>query len=174
MTAAGELGLGGSPASPITTFGFSDFHQEWAPDGSLIYFSSLFRPGTPSGRECPPRSDRFCSVIFSVDPAVGEPATQVTPNEGTNNRQPAVSPDGRTLAFVSIFVSTSGSGFEIVLQDLATGEHTIVLLEPPVGESLVFAGGLDLEQNLEFSPDGKRILFSDGSDIFVADVSKVR
>ena len=142
MTAQGELT--GAPAVAVAVGPGSDADPYWAND-ALIYFASSGRLDDPA------------SSIFRVDPAVGEPATRVTPIEPTQNRQPAVSPDGRTLAFVS-------GG--IILQDLSTAKHTIVLLDPIVLVS-------DLE-NLEFSPDGTRLLFSNGNDIYVADISQLR
>jgi Tol biopolymer transport system component len=89
----------------------------------------------------------------------------VTPDEGTDNRHPAISPDGRTLAFWS----RSDAGSEIILQDLLTGEHTVLVLDPAVQP----ATG-DVGQNLEFSPDGKSLLFVAAGNIYVADIKKVR
>jgi Tol biopolymer transport system component len=155
MTADGEI-VG--PDAMLVTWGDSrDFHPAWAADGALVYFASEFRP------------DDGVPAIFSVDPDDGEPAARVTPIEGLDNRHPALSPDGQTLAFLSM----NGLKWEVVFQDLTTGEHTVVILDLELALSW---GGAN--QKLEFSPDGQQLLFSayfvDNADIFVADVSQFR
>lgn len=159
MGAAGELG--GSPATRISdNGGSSDLNADWGSDGR-VYFSR------PSGTAPP--------AIFSVDPINPEPGTaavQVTPVENANNQHPAVSPDGSTLAFVSL----TTAGVEIILQDLASGEHSIVLLDTGV-----FVDPF-IQQNLEFSPDGTHVLFEGLLEnvfgaprfVFMADVSGLR
>ncbi len=154
MTSAGEIA--GSPAIAIAANRNIDFHPDWAADG-LVYFSSQ-------------RAPVFDVGVFRVDPLDPEPFTpadRVTPIEGTDNRQPTVSADGQTLAFLS----NSSAGREIVLQDLGTGEHTVVPLDTPV--LLDFNS---VTQNIEFSPDGKQIVFAafDGTEqIYVVDISKL-
>jgi dipeptidyl aminopeptidase/acylaminoacyl peptidase len=150
MSAAGEI-ASGVPAVAIATNGGLDIQPEWATD-RLLYFT---RSAGDVG-------------IFSVDPLDPEPGTaalRVTPDEGTGNRHPAISPDGNTLAFLS----SSSAGVEIVLQDLGTGEHTIVPLDTPV--SLFLAS---TNQNIEFSPDGRQILFAASSHVYVVDISKLK
>ena len=51
------------------------------------------------------------------------------------------------------------------MQDLRTGTHSAVLTDPPL-PAYPFV-------NLEYSPDGKRLLFVSGHDIYVVDVSKM-
>jgi len=131
------------------TSGDLEFHPEWSPDGSEIYFTAFDGQG----------------AVFKVA-ASGGAAVRVTPDEGTDNRHPAVSPDGHWLAF------TSGQACpSIVLQELATGHHTVVPLDPAVCARPVASA--EVNQNLEFSPDGKRILFASDGQIWVADLSAV-
>ena len=148
----------GQGATALTNLDTENDYPAWAADGSLVYFSSRFRADDPA------------RAIFSCDPDDCEPADRVTPIEGTVNRNPALSPDGRTLAFLSARIEY---GVEIVLQDLATGEHTVV----PLPRELILNIGVPY-QKLEFSPDGKKLLFGaeyeeKNWDIFVADISKL-
>ncbi len=155
MTADGEIL--GADATLVTSGDSRDFQPEWAADGERVYFASQYRP------------DDAVPAIFSVDPDDGEPAARVTPIEGLDNRHPGLSPDGRTLAFLSM----NGLKWEVIFQDLTTGEHTVLVFDL----DLPFAWG-GFNQKLEFSPDGQQLLFSaylgDNADIFVADISQFR
>jgi len=155
MTADGEIL--GPDATLLTSGDNRDFHPAWAADGARVYFASEDRP------------DDALPAIFSVDPEGGEPAARVSPIEGLDNRHPALSPDGRTLAFLSM----NGLKWEVIFQDLTTGEHTVLVLDL----DLAFHWG-GLNQKLEFSPDGRQLLFSayfdDNNDIYVADISEFR
>jgi len=147
MDAVGELNGGASHA--VATTGFSNMYPHWGRDG-LLYFVARGRP------------DDTTSAIFRADPTVGDPsAVRVTPIEGVPNFSPTVSPDGKTLAFGS---QVPVAGREIVLQGLRTGEHVVVQLD---------IASLGVQDRLEWSPDGRRILFSWNGDIYVADVGKV-
>jgi hypothetical protein len=139
-----SMAAGGGGEAQVTA-GIFEFHPEWSPDGSEIYFTDF------SGSR---------GAIFKVS-AVGGTPDRVTPEEGTDNRHPALSPDGRLLAFVS--------GAELVLQDLATDDHTVVPLDPRVSD--IALTGAERNQNLEFSPDGMKLLFTAGGHIWVADLS---
>jgi hypothetical protein len=146
MDAVGEMQGGAS--HPVTTAGVRNMYPHWGRD-ALIYFVT-------SGR-----ADDTTSAIFRADPALGEPSVvRVTPIEGVGNNSPAVSPDGRTLAFGS---DVPVAGRELVLQDLRTGEHTIVQFDTP---------SLGVGDRVEWSPDGRRILFSSSGDIYVADLGR--
>ena len=148
MTAAGEVT--GPPAVRLAFEGQYEDQPAWSPDGELIYFVS----GDP-------RPGGF--GIYTVPASSGEPATRVTPDESywAHYQEPAPSPDGRTLAFLS-----AGTGaVHIILQDLRTGTHSAVLTDPTLN---VWPFG-----NLEYSPDGRRLLFASGGDIYVVDVSRL-
>jgi Tol biopolymer transport system component len=88
MTSAGEVT--GPPAVRLAYEGEWQDGPEWAPDGEGIYFVSVN-----------PRPGGF--GIYLVGSSTGEPATRVTPVEWywTHFAEPAPSPDGRTLAFLS-------------------------------------------------------------------------
>jgi len=148
MTAAGELA--GPPAVLLAFEGEWQHKPAWSPDGGLIYFVSV-----------DPRPGGF--GIYAIDPAIGEPATEITGyEEGWEHfEEPAASPDGRHVAFLA-----SGASFaNIIVQDLRTGTHSAVLTDPPLA-SYPWV-------NLEYSPDGKRLLFVSGHDIYVVDVPRM-
>ncbi len=139
------------PGETQITFGSPEFefHPEWSRDGSQVYFTAFAGAG----------------AIFKV-PVTGGAPVRVTPDEGTDNRHAAASPDGRWLAF------TSGTGCPlIVLQDLPTGDHTVVPLDAFACARPVTSAAVN--QNLEFSPDGTRLLFAAEGQIWVADLSGI-
>jgi hypothetical protein len=148
MPATGDL----AEAKQLTSDPGLEYQPAWGADGSDLYFTVFPAVG-----------------IFKVDALGGSPM-RVTPVENSDNRHAALSPDGLTLAFVS----RSPARIEIVLQDLC-GKHTIVNLDPPL-RNIQFTGS-EFYQNLEFSPDGTRLLFAAGgtiySDIYFADLPSV-
>ena len=148
MSAAGEIV--GPPAVRLAFEGEWQDGPAWSPDGKLIYFVSV-----------DPRPGGF--GIYAVDASSGEPATEISGREEgwEHYSEPAASPDGRTLAFLA-----AGASFpNIIVQDLRTGTHSAVLTDPPLA-AYPFV-------NVEYSPDGKRLLFVSGHDIYVVDVSKM-
>jgi hypothetical protein len=160
MDATGELG-GGSVAEISSGGDWRDLSPDWATDG-LVYFHT-WRNGLWS--------------IFSVDPLNPEPPTlavRVTPIEDSENLFPSVSTDASTLAFLS----RTTAGREIILQDLATGKHTVVLFDTPVILNMNYQ-----QQHVELSPDGNQVAFVGFvenppgtflSQVFVADISGLR
>jgi len=140
------MAAGGGGETQVTG-GIFEFHPEWSFDGSEIHFTDF-------------AAQR--GAIFVVVATGGTP-DRVTPEEGIDNRHPAVSPDGGLLAFVS--------GAELVLQDLITGHHTVVPFDPRVSD--IALTGAEVNQNLEFSPDGTKLLFAAGGHIWVVDLSGV-
>jgi Tol biopolymer transport system component len=145
MTAEGELA--GPPAVRIAFEGEWQGDPAWSPDGDLVYFVSV-----------DPRPGGF--GIYAIDPSIGEPATAITGREEGwgHYAEPAASPDGRHLAFLA------ASFPDVIVQDLRTGTHNAVLTDPPMA-AYPFV-------NLEYSPDGKRLLFVSGHDIYLVEVSK--
>ena len=147
MTAAGELA--GPPAVRIAYEGQWHDGPAWSPDGGLVYFVSVY-----------PRPGGF--GIYAIDPSIGEPATAITGREEgwQHFSEPTASPDGRHLAFLA-----AGASFpNIIVHDLRTGTHSAVLTDPPLA-AYPFV-------NVEYSPDGKRLLFVSGHDIYVVDVPR--
>lgn len=143
--------VGNGPARQLT-FGEFEYLPAWDPDGEEIYYADL-----------------RASDIFKV-PANGGDPVQVTPSEQSPNRHPALSRDGHWLAFTSRCCGRYG---DIVLQNLQTGEHTLVSFDPSLAVAWT---GSEFFQNLEFSPDGRRLMFTvveGGNDIniYVADLS---
>jgi TolB protein len=169
------MGADGSSAAQLTNA--SDIEATWSPDGSKLAFS---RTGSCSD---------FCHAGLWTIKADGSGLTRVTdPTQVDVAGHPAWSPDGRKIAFISVFpprqfgslyvVNADGSG----LTRLASGEY----LQPawsPDGTTIVFAreessiqeglwainpDGTFLRQltnmpgDIEpaWSPDGRRIAFA--------------
>ena len=84
--------------------------------------------------------------IYTVEVGLPTSETRLTPSEGGTFRFPEMSPDGNTLLFIA--------GNQLVMQDMQSGLHTIVMTNPGVA----FNGAAN-QANLEYSPDGQRILF---------------
>jgi TolB protein len=98
----------------------------FSPDGQNIYFTSD-RGGSPQ--------------IYRVAANGGEPK-RVT-FSGSYNVSPAISPDGKQLAYIS----RDGGRFRVVLQELASGQ-TRVLTDSARDESPSFA------------PNGQAVLYA--------------
>jgi TolB protein len=106
----------------------ADFDVSVSPDGQwLVYASTQHRP----------TADIY---MKKVD---GNTVTQLT-SDPANDTMPAISPDGRTLAFCS---NRSGS-WDIYLKPIDGGKATQLTSSP------------SHELHPSFSPDGKRIIFS--------------
>jgi TolB protein len=97
--------------------------------------------------------------LWRVDPD-GEGRTPV-PSAGSPALSPTWSPDGRTIAYTALV----RSGTPIVLQDLASGQRSVV-------------AGTEYGINItpQFSPDGRKLAFAhgteDGTDIYLYDVAR--
>lgn len=90
--------------------------------------------------------------IYTVSPD-GQATTNLT-NNPADDENPAWAPDGSAIAFVSDRESPEGSGKFIFILDLKTGSV----------RQLTHLNGSDWP---DWSPDGRRITFMAGEDIFV-------
>lgn len=97
-------------------------------------------------------------------------AEPVTPfGAGNETSSPALSPDGRTFAYVHQGVTTDGR--EVVLVDTQTGEQRALRWAPDEEDFFLTNGSL---HGLEWSPDGSRLLFVvsyEGSEPMVLDAT---
>ncbi len=137
----GQIWLMPMTGNPVQlTDGSSDYEPTWSPDGSEVYYTDLGE-----------------GHIYRAHVATGE-TNQVTPDEAdyVDNRHAAVSPAGGWLAFLS----QSNRGVEIVLQPLPSGDHVPLRLDPDPG-NIAFLWN-EWDQNLEFSPDGRKLAFAVG------------
>lgn len=143
---AGVLSVEVAMAEPGPISTVRDAYASWSPDGTRIYFAST-------------RSGNW--DIWSID-ADGENLTQLTEN-GADDHYPSVSPDGRTIAFVS---SRDADEYDLFLMN-ADGSDQRRLDENPAldvhpmwhpgGNSLVFSSSRS-------DPDAENL------DIYVIDV----
>jgi serine/threonine protein kinase len=109
----------------------------WTPDSKALVVSSQSAPGQPNS-------------LVLVSPETGETRTLThPPPEIVGDTRPAISPDGRTLAFVR----TNGSLYALWLLPLAEGFR-------PQGEpKQLDAGGLRIV-SAEWMPDSHELVFS--------------
>ena len=80
--------------------------------------------------------------------------------------RPALSPDGKTLTYVS----RRDDDTVLVARDLATGSERILARGVTRDEEEGFAQ-MDLWPNYAFTPDGKALVFSNGGKIVRLDVA---
>ncbi len=152
------------------------FTSNAAPSGTMEVFKISARGGNPQQLTSPPQGERaeakgeltlspdgryvyYTSEQYSQGyanvfrvPSNGGPAEAITFNKAVIHTSPAVSPDGRTLAFFA----RTGRGGKIYLKDLASGAAWPTLLLPDQGD----------EGNPTWAPDG-RMAFTRGGDIWV-------
>jgi dipeptidyl aminopeptidase/acylaminoacyl peptidase len=165
----------------------------WSPDGAFIYYTSnasdsgtteIFRVKSdgsdptqlstnPPGQRPEPKEQMALSFdgnnifftsaryfqnysnLFSISSAGGT-ARQITFNDAVIETAPAPSPDGETLAY---FAHTR-QGTKIFLVELQEQNHWPRLLEPNEGN----------ERFPVWSPDGRKLAFIRGRDIWVKDM----
>src|SRR4051812_10789798 len=156
----------------LTTDGHNNSDPDWSPDGTRIAFDGW---GTFGG----PRIQ-----VMDADPATDDAAVISEPCSSADDCygdfQPAWSPDGTGIAFVSSRPNADGSenfSYEIYLMD-ATGEVGALvpaerLTTDPETE---FGSGIE-DSQVTWSPDGERIAFlstgrgtePDSCDLWVMD-----
>ena len=100
-------------------------------------------------------SDTFVNEIYTMD-GDGKRQTRLTYNE-FDDTTPVWSPDGSKVAFLS----ERGAGYDIYLMNAdGTGEHAL--------RDAAHGGPLNTV-NLQWSPDGTKIIYSDGGKIYVVE-----
>jgi dipeptidyl aminopeptidase/acylaminoacyl peptidase len=157
--------LGGGVTMLLKAGAEENLHSpDWSPDGKVIAYASnaLHRKAdkTPGGGELE------LSDIFTVSVETGA-VTWITRLKAADNWTPRFSPDGSKLAYISARIlkypdgTTRPSTYQVTLQDITD------LTRPPVALTEGEAYELSPESSLEWSPDGKQILFY-GKRLFVA------
>jgi TolB protein len=127
---------GGEPLRRLTTSNAIDTEAVFSPDGQAIFFVSD-RGGGPQ--------------VYRM-PAAGGAAERVTFG-GAYNISPALSPDGRTLAYV-----TRGSGFRVMLLPLEGSAAPLSVTDT------------DDDESPSFAPNGRLLIYatrSGGRDVLM-------
>ena len=139
-----DVAPGAEPeAMQITSGDYDDSDPVWSPDGSLIAFVS-------NRTEEPDANDNTDIWVVAADnPDAGATLLQITSNPGSDT-SPAWSPDGQTIAHVSV---TQPKIIWYATNHLAISPAT-------GGPARVLTGRIDRNVNSpRFSPDGGEVLF---------------
>ena len=139
-----DVAPGAEPeAMQITSGDYDDSDPVWSPDGSLIAFIS-------NRTEEPDANDNTDIWVVAADnPDAGATLLQITSNPGSDT-SPAWSPDGLTIAHVSV---TQPEIIWYATNHLAISPAT-------GGPARVLTGRIDRNVNSpRFSPDGGEVLF---------------
>jgi dipeptidyl aminopeptidase/acylaminoacyl peptidase len=139
-------------STQVTSGDFDDTEPAWSPDGKSLAFTS--------NRSTPDPDRNYNSDIWVVaadNTDKGSHLTQVTTNPGPD-RQPAWSPDGKWIAFVT----------ETDLKAMIYATHHLAIAPSSGGEAKVLTIAFDRSvRRPRFSPDGRSIYFvadDDGTD----------
>ncbi|HET9072815.1 MAG TPA: S9 family peptidase [Acidimicrobiales bacterium] len=109
-------GAAGSPPRKLSTGGFDDTEPAWHPDGRRLVFVSARQPG----------ADRtIVKDLFVLDTTGDAAPRRLTPTDAAC-AQPAVSPDGATVAFVALDVARFPSVGRLATVPVAGGPVTVL------------------------------------------------
>ena len=129
-------------ALPLTTAAQSAPAKQQSPNGKIVFQS------TQGG-------DGFVNDIYVMD-ADGKRQTRLT-DDPADDTNPVWSPDGSKIAF---FSARRGNGYELYLMDADGNNQRPLRAESPV-----------VPFGFVWSPDGTRVAYSDGDDVYVAEVA---
>ncbi|MGB7539063.1 MAG: Ig-like domain-containing protein [Anaerolineales bacterium] len=132
---------GGQTAIPNKTGAAWD----WLPDGSAIFFPEILVEGEVTDRKT---AARIYSRLFRVDVKTNS-RTNLSGSDLLEDASPAVSPDGRRLAFSrNFFDSRWTPGKQLWIMDLDLGSRRQISQAPDYSHS-----------SIHWSPDGARLVY---------------
>jgi TolB protein len=138
----------GAGSKRLTRDSFHNFQPAWSPDGTRIAFVS----GRGSSQEI---------YLMNAD---GTHETPLTNNHG-ENLQPAWSPDGRRIAFVrNVYRDYMNPGYG---HDGNGQFLNIFVIDSDGSGERELLGGSRSYYSPSWAPDGQRIVFLDGDDIYI-------
>jgi len=145
--------LASKTLTQITSGDYDDSEPAWSPDGKQLAFSS--------NRSVPDPDRTYNSDIWVVsadNAAKGAHLIQVTTNPG-DDRSPAWSPDGKSIAYIT----------QLVPKLFQYATHHLAIVPASGGEAKVLTLAFDRNASEpRFSPDGKFVYFiadDDGAQI---------
>ncbi|MGH2978907.1 MAG: hypothetical protein ACRDLQ_04635 [Solirubrobacterales bacterium] len=139
----------GSGITKVPNTGFNAGDPAWSPDGERIVFSNVPGPQCGyTGDEC--RANQGGYDIYTIRPD-GSGLTRLT-TAARNDIDPAWSPDGSQIAFVSNRLS----------DDALSGHHLLHRMNPDGSGQTRMAPFSTDDGHPNWSPDGRRIVFHSG------------
>lgn len=133
---------GGGNVEQITTNEAKEFSPAWNLDGTKLYYGSE-------------RNGNLNLFEYSVETGVER---QITSIDDFNERDPWLSPDGRTLAFVSQFIPDDPNTASIYAIDLETEEVRLLILADRAFEYPIWLDEQTIIASAEASGEGKSLL----------------
>ena len=133
---------GGGNIEQITTDEAKDFSPTWNLDGTKLYYGSE-------------RNGNLNLFEYSLETRVER---QITSIDDFNERDPSLSPDGITLAFVSQFIPDDPNTASIYAIDLETEEVRLLILADRAFEYPIWLDEQTIIASTEASGEGKSLL----------------